>query len=45
MLSGRSLARQIAVSTLYCLDFNNELERAEEIDHLPWNDGGGDERP
>ena len=32
MLSGRSLARQIAVSTLYCLDFNNELERAEEID-------------
>ena len=32
MLSGRSLARQIAVSTLYSLDFNNELERAEEID-------------
>ena len=30
MLSGRSLSRQIAVSTLYSLDFNNQLN--EEVD-------------
>ena len=35
MLSGRSLARQIAVSTLYSLDFNNELENEHDLSVFP----------
>ena len=35
MLSGRSLARQIAVSTLYSLDFNNELNSGTDLSVFP----------
>lgn len=35
MLSGRSLARQIAVSTLYSLDFNNELDKEHDLTVFP----------
>ena len=35
MLSCRSLARQIAVSTLYSLDFNNELDKEHDLTVFP----------
>ncbi len=35
MLSGRSLARQIAVSTLYSLDFNDRLDSSADLSVFP----------
>lgn len=35
MLNGRSLARQIAVSTLYSLDFNNNLTKDADLSVFP----------